>query len=251
MWLYLSENHDPTWNLAIEELFFHGKQDICMLYINQPSVILGCNQAWENEIDINYCNVNNIQIIRRISGGGAVYHDEGNLNYSFITNRKSGEDKLSGSFLEPVISTLNTLNIPAIIGKRKDLWLPAGYKISGTASHISAHRAIHHGTLLYNTNLNHLENALQLTKTLELKNQDNNPIRGIASVPSPVKNISSFLQENNFDSPEPVEFFHQFSKELIKWFTFEGFIKLNDFHKVETEKLIENKYNLKSWNFRK
>ena len=91
------------------------------------------NQAVRNEIDPDFCIEHNIRIIRRLSGGGAVYHDRGNLNFAFIQD--STGEPLSARFLEPIVSVLHELNIPVEIGKRKDSWLK-GYKITGTASHV-------------------------------------------------------------------------------------------------------------------
>jgi lipoate-protein ligase A len=244
MLVYVSDNHNPAWNLAAEECFFQGKHEICMIYMNRPSVIIGCNQAWENEVDIDWCRANDIPVLRRISGGGAVYHDEGNLNYSFISNKKTGVDNLSGNFLEPVISTLAKLNVPAVMGKRKDVWLSSGYKISGTASHIIAQRVIHHGTLLYDVNLKNLEKSL-------LQRTDNKPVRAIASVPSPVKNIRTYLQENDIENFNNDVFFRKFIDLLIQFIPFDGLLELNENQKNEIERLCNSKYISDEWNFRK
>src|SRR5690606_37103196 len=115
-----------------------------------PSVIIGSNQAVLNEVDLDFCIEKGISVIRRLSGGGAVYHDHGNINYSFIHN-KTGE-RLSAGFLKPVVEIPQSVEMPVLIGKRKDIWLD-GFKISGTASHISRGRELHHGTLLYDTDL--------------------------------------------------------------------------------------------------
>ena len=148
----------PSFNLAAEEYLFKKQgQDFLFLYVNDPSVIVGSNQVVMNEVDIDFCIENDITIIRRLSGGGAVYHDSGNFNYSFI---QDGTDApLSAQFVQPIIETLHSMNIPVNIGKRKDIWLK-GKKISGTASHLSKGRELHHGTLLYNSDLDKLQKAL-------------------------------------------------------------------------------------------
>ena len=145
---------DSGFNLAAEEFLFSQRQDeILFLYVNSPCVVIGCNQSIVSECDIGFCKDQAIPIIRRISGGGAVFHDEGNINFCFISNRTQGNFSLGSEFLLPIIHVLNDLKIKVTLGKRKDLWLPGEYKISGTASHISKTRELHHGTLLYDTNL--------------------------------------------------------------------------------------------------
>jgi len=183
-----------VFNLAAEEYLFSERQDdILFLYVNEPSVIIGSNQVIRNEVNLNFCAENNIRVVRRMSGGGAVYHDLGNLNYCFITNKTEGKSLLSADFLLPVVETLKLLNVPVEIGKRKDLWLQGGFKVSGTASHVSKNRELHHGTLLYDTDLDKLQKSL----TVEDKDES---LKGIVSVPSVVKNLKNSLQENQESS---------------------------------------------------
>jgi lipoate-protein ligase A len=142
-----SNSKSPFFNLAAEEFLFTKKEeDVLFLYVNEPSVIIGSNQAIRNEVNIPFCNDNNIAIVRRLSGGGTVYHDFGNLNYCFITQRTSQKSALSADFLLPVVEVLHAMGIPVKIGVRKDLWLPGGFKVSGTASHINKNKELHHGT---------------------------------------------------------------------------------------------------------
>jgi Lipoate-protein ligase A len=203
--IVVSPSTTPAFNLAAEEyLFSKIGEDYLLLYVNDPSVIIGSNQAVLNEVDMDFCIDNGIRVIRRMSGGGAVYHDSGNLNYCFI--RDKTEAPLSPRFLRPVVEVLLSLNIPVEIRKRKDLWLD-GYKISGTASHVSNNRELHHGTLLYDTDLEILQKAL----TAERKNLFK---KATASVPSPVKNIRTFLGEKKGDAPERNLFFDLFIREM-------------------------------------
>jgi len=189
-----SHSNSSSFNLAAEEYLFSERQDdILFLYVNEPSVIIGSNQVIRNEVNLNFCAENNIRVVRRMSGGGAVYHDLGNLNYCFITNKTEGKSLLSADFLLPVVETLKLLNVPVEIGKRKDLWLQGGFKVSGTASHVSKNRELHHGTLLYDTDLDKLQKSL----TVEDKDES---LKGIVSVPSVVKNLKNSLQENQESS---------------------------------------------------
>ncbi len=207
-----SHLNSPSFHLAAEEYIFSQRtEDVLLFYVNDSSVILGSNQVTVNEANISFCAENNIPILRRMSGGGAVYHDHGNLNYSFISNVKEGKPVLSADFLVPVVDVLKSMNIPVEIGKRKDLWLPGGYKVSGTASHVSKNRQLHHGTLLYDTNLDHLQQSL----TVIVKDYS---LKGIASVPSVVKNIRTFIVEHTGASPDSHVFFDVFVNKFAVYY---------------------------------
>ena len=91
--LLFSRSTLPAFNLALEEYLFSLSGEYLLLYVNQPCVVLGYNQAVLNEVDLDYCIENDIRIIRRLSGGGAVYHDQGNLNYTFITDRRNSRQR--------------------------------------------------------------------------------------------------------------------------------------------------------------
>lgn len=239
-----STSNSPAFNLAAEEFLFSERQDdVLFLYVNKPSVIIGSNQAIRNEVDLAFCTENNIQIVRRMSGGGAVYHDLGNLNYCFISNKIQGQSSLSTDFLLPIVNVLDTMNIPLEIGKRKDLWLPRGFKISGTASHVSKNRELHHGTLLYNTDLD------KLKKSLFVRTK-NNEIKAIPSVPSTVKNIRTFLEEQNYDTYSAIDFFQLVIEKLRYLFDLEYISFFSEKEKAEINSL-ETKYQSLSWTFKK
>lgn len=238
--IILSQSTSSSFNLAAEEhLFSKTGEDLLLLYVNEPSVIIGSNQAVLNEVDQDFCIEHDIRIIRRLSGGGAVYHDLGNLNYSFI-HGKTGEP-LSAGFLDPVVETLRTLDIPVEVRKRKDLWLQ-GYKISGTASHLSKGREIHHGTLLYDTDLQMLSKALNPEKRDWVK-------KATASVPSPVKNIRSYLNSRG-DNIEPQQFFLQFARQIGVLLGTDHIGVFSDEEKQKIEELQRDKYVQRSWNYR-
>lgn len=207
-----SQSTSPTFNLASEEFLFSERQDdLLFLYVNERSVIIGSNQAIRNEVDLEFCSANDIQIVRRISGGGAVYHDEGNLNFCFISNKTEGKSSLNDDFLKPIVEVLTDLGVPVEIGSRKDLWVQGQYKISGTASHIGKARELHHGTLLYDTNLQMLENALSS------KNKDHN-VKAINSVRSKVKNIRISLKEQGQLTAPTEIFFRLIVSKLLFFF---------------------------------
>lgn len=240
-----SPSNCPSFNLAAEEmLFVNGQEDFLFLYVNEPSVILGSNQVLYNEINTEFCKQNSIKVRRRMSGGGAVYHDFGNLNYCFITNIKEGNSALSADFLLPVIAMLKSLNIPVEVGKRKDLWLPGGFKISGTASHINKKRELHHGTLLYDADLEYLRQTLT-AKTID------SSLKGTPSVPSTVKNIRTFLIEHNLIAPSADTFFSMFSNAAD---TFFNVTSINGFSNEEIQMIVQiqqRKYDSADWTYRK
>lgn len=189
-----STSNSPTYNLAFEEyLFTEFQSDFLLFYINQPCVVIGANQAVGNEVNIDYCRANDIKIIRRKSGGGAVYHDPGNLNFSFISSRRADINALSDAFLKPIVDILSELQVPVEIGKRKDLWLPGDLKITGTASQIKKNRELHHGTLLIKTELEKLELSLRAK-------QPDLTVKATPSVRSRTANILEYL--NSTVSPE-------------------------------------------------
>ncbi len=228
MQLIFSPSSESSFNLAAEEfLFLTKKGSYVFLYVNKPSVIIGSNQVVENEVNIRFCTENNIRVIRRLSGGGAVYHDEGNLNYCFIHEKTA--TPLSTGFLIPVVEVLKSLNIPVEIGKRKDLWID-GYKISGTASHISKNRELHHGTLLYDTDLEKLQHALTPEKQDLVR-------KGTRSVPSPVKNIRTFIEQKNEVAPGKSAFFDMFTQRMLNSLGIDAL--LTSFPDEEVEKVRE------------
>jgi len=245
MIILFSTSNSPTFNLAAEDFLFSERQDdLLFLYVNEPSVIIGCNQAIRNEVDFEFCTKNEIQVVRRMSGGGAVFHDLGNLNFCFISNKIDGKSVLNDDFLNPIVEVLRTLGVSAEIGKRKDLWLPDGYKISGTASHVSKNRELHHGTLLYSADLEKLQNALTT-------NSVDKQTKAIASVPSPVKNISSFLVQRSLTAPSPADFFKLFLKRMKDLYDVNDVTQLTTNEMLEIEKLQESKYELAAWTFKK
>lgn len=181
---------DPTLNLALEEYVLRHKpaDDDCLLfYINAPSIIIGRNQNTVEEINSAVVDARGITVVRRISGGGAVYHDLGNLNFSFITPFREGRFNRYEHFTRPVVSTLQALGVPAELGGRNDI-LAGGRKISGNAQFATPSRMFSHGTLLFDSNLDDVTAALQ-PKPGKVES------KGVKSIRSRVANISEFVRE--------------------------------------------------------
>ncbi len=182
------QEHDPAVNLALEEHILRNArtdEDLLLFYINAPAVIIGRHQnAWE-ELNCAYVEQHGIQALRRLSGGGAVYHDLGNLNFSFITESRPENFRNFKKFTGPVIQALAALGVPAELSGRNDI-LVDGRKISGNAQYISKGRMVSHGTLLFNSDLSHVSDALNVQAGKITS-------KGIKSVRSRVANISEFL----------------------------------------------------------
>lgn len=155
---------DPYYNLAVEEyLFKNSEEDIFMLWQNRPSVILGKNQNAYAEVELAYAKEKGIDVCRRITGGGAVYHDEGNLNYTFITNTGGKHTLDYAYFARPIISALASFGLTATLSGRNDLEC-GGKKISGNAQAVSGGRILHHGTLLFSVDVDTLGAVLRTDK---------------------------------------------------------------------------------------
>ena len=188
MKLVVSKNHDPYYNLSLEEILLKDeniKEDIILFYINHNSIIFGRNQNVHEEINEEYVNEKQINLVRRVSGGGAVYHDEGNINFSFITNK---EKRSYEKFLKPIIDFLQSIGLNAEFKGKNDLSID-GIKVSGNAQYIHKDRMFHHGTLLFDSNLATLGSALKVNK-LKLES------KGIKSARQRVANIRTLLKED-------------------------------------------------------
>lgn len=191
-----SPTGDPFFNLAAEEyLLKNYTEEFYFQYVNDPAVVVGKHQNALAEIDVDYLQEQGIVLARRISGGGAVYHDRGNMNYSFITNESPGDFVKFRKYTLPVISALQELGVDAFLGKRNEVLTGRG-KISGTASHVFKTRVLHHGTLLFDADLERLGRCLYVA--LERYSD-----RAVKSVRSKVVNIRELLTTDM----EPVSFY--------------------------------------------
>lgn len=182
---------DPRINLAIEEYALKqlpASDDYLLFYINEPSIIIGKNQNTIEEINATYVEENNIHIVRRLSGGGAVYHDLGNLNFSFITNDDGQSFHNFRKFTEPVVQALKELGVEAELTGRNDIQV-GERKISGNAQYSTKGRMYSHGTLLFDSEMENVVSALKV-------NAEKIQSKGIKSIRSRVANITEFLERD-------------------------------------------------------
>lgn len=182
---------DPRINLAIEEYslkYLDPNESYLLFYINEPSIIIGKNQNTIEEINTTYVEENHIHVVRRLSGGGAVYHDKGNLNFSFITKDDGNSFHNFKKFTEPVVKALEKLGVKAEMSGRNDIIASDGRKISGNAQFSTRGRMFSHGTLLFDSEIDSVVSALKVKK-------DKIESKGIKSIRSRVANISEYLEE--------------------------------------------------------
>lgn len=232
--------HDPALNLALEEYVLRQSplgEDLLLFYINAPSIIIGRHQNTLEEINREYVEQHGIHVVRRLSGGGAVYHDVGNLNFSVLTEYRPEKFSNFKIFTEPVVRALAKLGVAAELSGRNDILID-GRKVSGNAQYMSQGKMVSHGTLLFNADLSHVSEALHVQESKIAS-------KGIKSVRSRVVNISEFLGK-----PMQIEAFRD---HLLATF-FEGEAQiprypLNAQDWQAVEKLANDRYRNWDWNY--
>ncbi|MGN1080455.1 MAG: lipoate--protein ligase [Acutalibacteraceae bacterium] len=228
----------PSFNLAMEEYLLRRTDDeYFLLWQNERSIIVGKNQNTLAEINYDFVKEHNISVIRRQTGGGAVFHDLGNLNYTFII--RGNEEKFAdySYFTRPIIEALAELGVKAELSGRNDLLID-GKKFSGNAQCFANGGVMHHGTLMFNADVSKMSAALNVNP---LKVQS----KGIKSVKSRVTNISEHL-------PRPVSFEEFVQTLLDKILLDRDDNYLYEFTDEETkaiEELEKEKYATWEWNF--
>lgn len=236
MLCFYNHSLNPYFNIATEEYLLKNYSDnIILFYRNAPSLIIGKHQNTLAEINYPLVWKNQIPVVRRISGGGTVYHDCGNINFSFILNGEKGKLVDFKKYTAPIIKLLNQQNIPAKLGARNNIFIN-NKKISGNAEHIYKSRVLHHGTLLYSSNLNYLNNYLKTNNKYSDK--------AVKSVPASVTNISEHLNHNVNIT--------KFISNIIRYFKNDYNVQIKTLDTKEKEiiwKSCDDKYQKWDWNF--
>jgi len=231
--------HDPAINLALEEHILRklpAENDYLLFYINEPSIIIGKNQNTAEEVNADYVRERGIHVVRRLSGGGAVYHDLGNLNFSFITRDDGQSFHNFRKFTAPVVEALRKLGVEAELSGRNDIQV-GERKISGNAQFATRGRMFSHGTLLFDS---HMEDVSMALRASPLKFES----KATKSVRSRVANISEFLRE-----PMTIG---QFKSFLLASIFGGGDIpeyKLTDADWEAVRELADRRYRSWDWNY--
>lgn len=231
--------HDPARNLAAEEYILTESglgEPVLFFYINAPSVIIGRHQNTPDEINADFIREHGIQVVRRCSGGGAVYHDYGNLNYSLI---QPGDRKASADFsvlLVPILKALRSLGLDAVLNGRNDLTLN-GAKFSGNAYYHSRFGSVTHGTILYDADLKILSEVLR-------PHPEKIHSKGVASVRSRVCCVKDFLPG--------IPDINELEEAIVRKFAAETKLEIRHFSDIDLEKietLAKNRYRSDLWTY--
>ncbi len=237
----LIDSIDPTYNLAMEETLFESLANVgeeyFLLWQNAPSVIVGCHQNTAEEVNEEYVKKHNIPVVRRITGGGAVYHDLGNLNFSFLRYMERGEDTSFSRYILPIVEALKSIGIHAEMSGRNDM-LVEGKKFSGNAQKKSGQKLLQHGTLLVSLDTSHLTEILT-------GNPDKYQSKGVASHKSRVANLIEFVPQ-----VEKEELMEKIKTVLMQFLTIEQMVISPELAQ-KAEELANTKYRTWEWNFGK
>ena len=236
--LYLETGStNPYYNLAFEEYVLNNRREgnILILWQNHNTIVVGQNQNTEAEINRHFVEEHRINVIRRSTGGGAVYHDMGNLNYSFISDSGKAEELTFTRFTTPIVNALESMGAKAEASGRNDI-LIEGHKVSGTAQRVVKGRVLHHGTLLYESNPDMVAGALNV-------DPEKFRSKSAKSVRSRIGNIKDYMNEEMTLG----EFWDRLRTALTQGEMEMG--RLTDEELKEVLKLKEEKYDTWEWNY--
>lgn len=233
-----SPSYDPHFNLALEQYVFDElpkSNTYFMLWQNNHAIIVGKYQNTIEEINLDFVRENHIHVVRRLSGGGAVYHDLGNINFTFVMDAGKLDDLDMLVFIKPVIKVLTRFGVIAEQNGRNDITID-GKKFSGNSQYIKDGRIMHHGTLLFDSDLNRITSALKVSK-------DKIESKGFKSVRSRITNLKPYFPSDMTMS----EF-----KYILKEYMFEEIecsYELNSFDLKRVEDIKSKRYATWDWNF--
>lgn len=234
----INDSQEPYFNMACEEYFFKNfKDDIFMLWRNNNAIVVGKHQNTLAEINLEYVKEKGIKVVRRLSGGGAVFHDLGNLNFTFIMNGENEKVVDFKKYTQPIIDILRKIGVDAKLEGRNDLTID-GKKFSGNAVHVIKNRLIQHGTLLFESIVDDLTQSLKVNP---LKFKD----KAVKSVRSRVTNINEHLNE-------PIsldKFTDMIMDHIMEIYPESEIYEITDNDKQAIQKLADEKYSTWEWNF--
>jgi lipoate---protein ligase len=234
----IQESDDPFFNLAIEEVLLkNSEEEYLILGINKTAVIIGKHQSAHRETSTKFIFENNIPVIRRISGGGTVFHDKGNLNFTFICNSDFGKQVDFRKYTRPVIEYLFSLGIDAKFEGKNDIKID-GLKVSGNAEHVHRKRVLHHGTLLFSSSLDMMRKSIRNDTSCYIS-------KAVESNPSSVVNLNERLKS----SSDIFEFRSKMMNYFFQNLPGAVFHTLSYSKKKEAELLATNKYKTWEWNY--
>ncbi len=233
-------SNNPHFNLALEEYFLKSLrgEEYFILWQNEPAIIIGRNQNALEEINKAYVEENNIKVVRRLSGGGAVYHDLGNLNFTFIVNADRSNTNNFKKFTDSIVSSLEKIGVKAEFTGRNDITIDCK-KFSGNSQYYFKDRLLHHGTILFNSDLSVVQSALQVKmEKIESK--------GIKSVRSRVTNVYPYLKKKvSVDEFKEILIHSIFEYKGIPYTEYE--LKQSDVDEIQ--RLADERYATWSWTY--
>lgn len=230
---------DPAWNLAAEQYVFDAlsrDRTYFMLWQNDNAIIIGKHQNAAAEINQQFVRENGVRVVRRLSGGGAVYHDMGNLNFTFIADAGDMESINFKLFCQPVVAALAALGVTAEVNGRNDMTID-GQKFSGNSQYLKEGRVMHHGTIMFDSDLDRVAQALHV-------DQEKIAAKGVVSVRSRVTTVRQHM-------PHPVEL-EEFRRVLLDNILAqqpgEEYI-FTEADKAQIARLREQRYATWEWNY--
>ena len=230
---------NPYFNIAAEEYILKNlEDDVVMLWQSEPSVVVGKHQNAITEVNQKYLEENHIPVIRRISGGGTVFHDPGNLNFTVIRTEKRKDRFINfREFTQPIIEFLDSMDIEAIFEGKNNLTID-GKKFSGNSAHVFQNRVMHHGTLLFDSDLDRLNKAIQPS---HLNVED----KSVQSIRATVTNINDHMKSDlSID-----QFKDKYQNFLIDFYSITEKRKLTETDEYGINQLVKDRYNRWEWNF--
>lgn len=238
MYILRNDVTDPAFNLALEQYLLENRRgEYFWFWRNERSVVVGKNQNTQSEIDQEFVEKHGICVVRRLSGGGAVFHDLGNINYSYVTDHIPGDFIDFAKYTRPIIEVLSTLGVRAELSGRNDI-LVNGSKISGNAQYVRGERLLHHGTLLFDADINYMQNALHA-------DGDKFIDKAVRSVRGRVVNLKQFLPEGM----DATEFMRLMERGIMERYSDGKRIELTPAELSAINELADKTYRSWDWNY--